>query len=183
MSEHALRELDQAMARLGDGDRSAFDDVFRTLWPRVLAFCTHVLSIRAGHAEAEDVVQRALLKVFERASQYDPSKPAVAWALAIAGWECRTALQAKRRRKEEPDEILLQQADARTLPEECSVHMDLLSSLQVAMADLSSSDQATLAAAFEQQSDEAASGASFRKRKQRAIERLRQTWRRLCEHE
>ena len=166
------------MTRLGDGDRSAFDEVFRTLWPRVLAFCVHVLSGRTGHADSEDVAQRALLKVFERASEYDSSKPAISWVLAIAGWECRTALKSQSRRKESPQEAIASRADERATPEECILHLDFLASLETILVELSPADRATLATAFEQESSESASGPSFRKRKQRALERLRQAWRR-----
>ncbi|HEX6275868.1 MAG TPA: sigma factor, partial [Polyangiaceae bacterium] len=85
------------MARLAEGDRSAFSPVFTRLWPRTLRFCQSLLK---SEADASDAAQEAMQKIFERAGDYDASRPAVPWALAIAAWECRT-LQRKRQRRRE----------------------------------------------------------------------------------
>ena len=37
--------------------------------------------------------QAAMMKILERAGEYDKQRPAVPWALGIAGWECRTLLK------------------------------------------------------------------------------------------
>ena len=46
-----LQELDRQMALLADGDRSAIEPLFRTLWPVIHAYCKRVLG--AG-VDAED---------------------------------------------------------------------------------------------------------------------------------
>lgn len=40
----------------------------------------------------------AVLKVFSRASEYDPERDALVWALGIAAWECRTIRRKRERR-------------------------------------------------------------------------------------
>jgi hypothetical protein len=65
--------LDASLARLARGDRSAFTTVFRELWPRTLRLCTGILK---NEADAADAAQQALSKILERASEYDPERPA-----------------------------------------------------------------------------------------------------------
>lgn len=180
MNERALRELDGPMARLADGDRSAFDEVYRLLAAPMRVFCTKILR---EHTAAEDAAQRALLKVFERASEYDCKRPAIAWALAIAGWECRTALRQQKRQRIGPEAAAYEVIDGASGPEEALVDADLLTSALASLEQLSAADQQTLAQAFAEQSAAEAEGPTFRKRKQRALERLRSTWRRLYEHD
>src|SRR5436190_20458326 len=80
-------ELDALMARLADGDRSVFTLVFKRLWPPTLRLCNSLLR---HEADASDAAQQAMQKVLERASDYDPQRPALPWALTVAAWECRT---------------------------------------------------------------------------------------------
>ena len=74
-------ELRRLMARLADGDRAAFGPAFALLWPRLRAFAARYVAV----ADAEDAAQAALLRVFSRASEYDPERDALAWALTVAG--------------------------------------------------------------------------------------------------
>src|SRR5207245_9364399 len=77
-------ELRRLMVRLADGDRAAFRPAFALLWPRLRAFAARCVAA----ADAEDVAQAALLRVFSRASEYDAERDALAWALGIAAWAC-----------------------------------------------------------------------------------------------
>src|SRR5437016_4727352 len=52
-----LAQLDQQMALLADGDRSAIEPLFRALWSLVHAYCQRALG--AG-ADADDAAQQAL---------------------------------------------------------------------------------------------------------------------------
>ena len=115
-------------------------------------------------------------KILERASDYDRKRPAMPWALAIAGWECRTLARKRLRRRETGEE------GAAALPEgsaeEDIVQRNLIAAALTALGELSEADRETLVATFW---DEAASvsGATLRKRRERAVDRLRNTWRRL----
>lgn len=156
------------MIRLREGDRSAFRPVFDQVWPVVLGFCKKAMSEK----EAEDVAQVALTKLFEQAPDYDEAHDVVAWALSIAAWEVRTERQRRVRRREtdlgsaeEPvAEDVENQMIRKLLAEEAT---RLLSTL-------TPQDQATLRIAFAEGSE---SGPTFRKRKQRALSRLRRAWR------
>jgi uncharacterized protein (DUF305 family) len=72
--------LSQWIAYLADGDRSAFTPVFEALWPRVRAPC---LSLLKHPEDAADAAQQAMEKILTRAADYDRSRTAPPWALAM----------------------------------------------------------------------------------------------------
>jgi RNA polymerase sigma-70 factor (ECF subfamily) len=164
--------LDALMARLADGDRAVFARVFELLWGPIHRLCMTLLK---NDADAADAAQEAMQKILERASDYDKSRPAMPWAMAIAGWECRT-LSRKRSRRREVDNAEHDQAGEH--PEEEFVQRSLTAAAIAALGELSEADRETLIATFW---DEAASvsGATLRKRRERALDRLRKTFRRL----
>lgn len=166
-------ELDALLARLAAGDRAAFSAAFRLLWPPTLRLCQSLLR---ADADAEDAAQNAMEKIFARASDYDPTRPALPWALAIASWECRTLAKRRVRKREvaATEAPELGHADM----ESEQVKRDLVEAATAALGTLSPSDRETLLATF---FDEAASveGATLRKRRERALVRLRTAFRRL----
>jgi RNA polymerase sigma-70 factor (ECF subfamily) len=126
-------------------------------------------------ADADDAAQQAMEKILVRASDYDPARPALPWALAIAGWECRTLGRQRGRRREVtgiPDRA------AEDPAEEELTRRDLVQAALGAMDQLSASDQETLMATFWDQAAEV-TGATLRKRRERALSRLREAFRRL----
>jgi RNA polymerase sigma-70 factor, ECF subfamily len=177
--------LDPLMARLAEGDRAVFRQVFELLWGPIFRLCAGLLK---NEADASDAAQEAMHKILERASDYDKTRPAMPWAMAIAAWECRTLLR-KRGRRREQGELEAHRFDATTAEEragdragedaeELFVQRDLTEAALTALGELSEADRETLIATFW---DEAASvsGATLRKRRERAIDRLRKSFRRL----
>jgi RNA polymerase sigma-70 factor (ECF subfamily) len=162
------------MARLAEGDRSAFTPAFRVLWPRVHALC---LSMLKNVGDADDAAQQAMEKILTRAHEYDPSRPALPWALGVAGWESRSILTRRQRRREV-------RADASGEPDlsasvdEGIMRREVIDALHEGLRDLSESDRETLIATYFDESQPAAN-AALRKRRQRAVERLRAAVRRL----
>jgi RNA polymerase sigma-70 factor (ECF subfamily) len=167
------QELDALMARLAEGDRSVFNDVFRRLWPSTLRLCT---SLVKNDADGADAAQLAMVKILERASDYDPARPALPWALAIAAWECRTIKRWRQRRHEAPVEDAERVETAGS--EQELVDRDLLRAACTSMGELSALDQETLLSTFWDEGGPG-SGATARKRRERALGRLRSTFRRL----
>jgi RNA polymerase sigma-70 factor (ECF subfamily) len=165
------RDIDALMGRLAEGDRSVFSSVFTRLWPRTLRFCQSLLK---NEADASDAAQEAMQKILERAGDYDASRPALPWALAIAAWECRTLQRKRFRRREVLDDREHDRAGADE--EEAFVKRDLADAALAAMGELSELDRETLLATF---ADEAPAGATIRKRRERALGRLRSTLKRL----
>jgi RNA polymerase sigma-70 factor (ECF subfamily) len=166
-------EIEVLLARLADGDRSVFSLVFKRLWMPMNRFC---LSMLKHEADAADAAQQAMTKIFERASDYDPKRPAMPWALAIAAWECRTLQRKRFRRRESPEDSAEEPANEHA--ESDLIRRDLTQAALAAMSELPETDQQTLLATF---LDEAAnvSGATLRKRRERALDRLRTSFRRL----
>jgi len=164
--------LDVLMARLAAGDRSAFTGVFEALHGPIARLSRSLLR---SEADAADAAQEALCKILQRASEYDRSRPALPWALAIAAWECRT-LAKKRMRRREADVPVPEGGGAH--PEDEILERDLVTAAKRALGELSEEDQEALVSTFE---GEAASvtGATLRKRRERALGRLRLAWRRL----
>ena len=175
MTETEATDLNALMARLADGDRTAFTPVFRALWPKVYRLCQHLLR---RTADAEDAAQQAMEKILSRAPEYDVSRPALPWALGIAGWECRTSSTRQMRRRELSDEAAPDAQDARPGADDALVERDLIAAAMAALGTLSPNDQESLLATY---FDRATSvgGSTLRKRRERALERLRVAFRRL----
>lgn len=175
--------LDALMAQLADGDRSVFRAVFQRLWPPVERLCARLLQ---NPADAADAAQEALQKILERApADYDRSRPALPWALAIAGWECRTLARKRQRRRESPVELGEQRlADPHDV-EQAFAQRELSQAALEALGQLSEVDRETLLATFWEEaaasapSPAAPSPAAVRKRRERALGRLRDVFRRL----
>lgn len=164
--------LTAAMVRLKRGDRAAADEVFRRAWPAVRAFARRWL---AGSAQAEDVAQQALVKVFAQALDFDVSRDALTWVLEVTVWECRTERARLRRNRldlggdavegEEPGrpDVALEEAELK------GALMELIGALPEA-------EQRELTRLL---LEEASGDAAGRKRRQRAVEHLRALWRSL----
>lgn len=171
MHRAAPDALTEDLIRLADGDRSAFDPVFEAAWPRVLTLTQRLVG---DPANAEDVAQRALLAVFERASDYDPGRGrAMPWILGIATWEVRTWRTQQRRRREDPLD-----AEPPSPGRDAVEHAQLVALLHELLGEQRPEDVQTLlmSAGLLERPDVAP--ATFRKRVQRATERLRVAWRR-----
>lgn len=183
--------LDALMARLADGDRSVFRAVFQRLWPPIERLCTRLLQ---NPADAADAAQEALQKILERApADYDRRRPALPWALAIAGWECRTLARKRQRRRETHAPELGELAAAATDDvEEEFARRELSWAALEALGELSEVDRETLLGTFWEEAaahaPAAATGvsaapgpspAAVRKRRERALTRLRSAFWRL----
>ena len=143
MTEASDPTLDVLMARLAQGDRSAFTAVFDLLWPRTLRLCASMLK---NDADAADAAQEAMAKILERASEYDRQRSAMPWALAIASWECRTILRKRSRRREVPEDASLEAHSSGG--EDDQVQRQLVEAALVAMGTLSDIDKETLVSTF-----------------------------------
>jgi len=117
----ALGRLDEQMALLAEGDRSAIEPLFRALWPLVHECCERALG---KGPDADDAAQQATEKMFVEAVRYDRTLPVVPWALAIAAWECRTVQRRRQRARTVPLEMA---GDVRALdasPEEAAIERE-----------------------------------------------------------
>lgn len=171
MDSAARAQLHRHMVSLADGDRSAFSPVYRALWPVLRAFVARHLA----PPDSEDVAQEALLKIFARASDFDPERDALAWAVGIAAFEVRTARKRTERRKEEFGERLPPRLQMDS-PEQAIVDRNLEAAALEILGTLRSLDIETLQTVLKSGSASVAR-ATFRKRVERSLKRLKLAWR------
>lgn len=168
------QRLNELVARLADGDREAFHPVFLALAPLLRRFARQ----RLAAEEAEDVAQEALVKLFAQAARFDRRRDALAWALGIAAWEIRTALRKRYRRREQAlDAPLLEsRPDLTPTPEDSAIARSLDAALEDALRTLSRRDQEALRAYAREERTLGVQPATFRKRVERGLARLRRSF-------
>ena len=174
MNADARKHVNALMIRLADGDRSVFDEVYAALWPVTTAFCGKMLS----GTDAEDAAQQALLKVFSRASTFDKTGDAFTWAVTIATWEVRT-IQKQITRSRTTFVEKHNAADPAESAEARISREQLVTAARQVLGTLSESDQQTLVATFNDENPASVPGATFRKRRERALARLKEAWRKV----
>lgn len=172
MNADARKHLNALMIRLADGDRSVFDEVYSALWPVMTAFCGKMLS----GSDAEDAAQHALVKVFSRASTFDRTGDAFTWAINIATWEVRT-IQKQTMRSRTTFLENHDMADPAEGADSLISHEQLVTAARHVLGSLSEADQETLVATFNEEAPAGVPGATFRKRRERALARLKEAWR------
>jgi len=153
MSSESTQELDELIARLADGDRSAFTPAFRLLWPPALRLCRSMLK---NDADAADAAQQAMQKILERASEYDRGRAALPGALAITSWECRSLLR-KRSRRHEVGADLAQERPS-TEPTLMLERRELVQAAMQVLGELSTTDRETLIATFQNEASASSVG-------------------------
>jgi RNA polymerase sigma-70 factor (ECF subfamily) len=165
--------LNDLMSAAADGDRAAIDPLFTQLWPIVASYATRYLGDRAL---AEDVAQDALVKLFGQLDRYDRERDALTWALTHATWQCRSSKRQQDRRREAPEPGEQSTAhDGRATLEQ----RELVRSALETLASLNAPDREALVAMLTDDDElrRALAPATFRKRLERALVRLRMSWR------
>ena len=169
--------LNIKMVQLADGDRSAFNAVFASLFPVVQSFALKYIGNRV---DAEDIAQQTLVKLFSQVHNYNKSSDALAWVLTIAMFECKTLRQKYRRKREDQwtDESISAQVADTPSPEQRYIDKDLKEAAMKLLAELKVQDQETiLTAIWDHDRPPNMAAATFRKRLQRSLESLRTAWR------
>jgi RNA polymerase sigma-70 factor, ECF subfamily len=159
-------QLQLGLTALAGGDRSAFRPVFAGLWPLLRSFCERTLH---DPDLGQDAAQSALMKLFLHATEFRPDGDAVAWALGFASFECL------RLREETNEALLASVAGVQASPEQATVEADLRAAAVVVLGALRPKDAQAIELALA--GPRPAASPAFRKRLQRALERLRVAWR------
>ncbi|WP_437907028.1 sigma-70 family RNA polymerase sigma factor [Sorangium sp. So ce327] len=168
------KAIHHAMVRLSDGDRTAFDVLLDDLWPVILSFAER--GVGRG-ADAEDVAQEVFYKVCARIAEFDRSRDGLSWAFGIASYEIMTYRRRLQRRREVFDEASVAgQLDGSASQEEQLLAREIALAFEQAVGSLTEEDRVSLGL-VDGTSD--AAGATLRKRKQRALDRLRGIWRHI----
>src|SRR5687768_16713089 len=163
------KTIHEAMVRLSDGDRSAFPLLIEELWPVILSFTRRAVSDQ----DAEDVAQQVFVSICARISDFDRERDGLSWAFGIASYEIMTHRRRVQRRKETFDDAqLIGSTDPAGTPEDALIRHDLTAALASAIGELSDSDRLALGLLATSEPLQSR-GATLRKRRQRAVDRLR----------
>jgi len=115
MTDEAPEDLAQQMAACialvaNDRDREAFMRIYSHFAPRVKSF---LVGRGLNQATADDVLQEAMLAVWEKAHSYSPEKAALStWIFTIARYKYIDRLRKDGRQKTESDEPDLRPSDS-----------------------------------------------------------------------
>ena len=161
-------ELDALMARLASGDREAFDPLFRALHPRAL----RLARAKVGDDGAGDAAQAVMLKVFSRASEFEPGRAVLPWFYAVAANEIRVALRA-RTRSVSVDGEGGEPVSADDDPERAFLCRELELALEGAIASLDGPGAEAICVVLGRHPAPALAPPAFRKRVSRAYAKLR----------
>jgi RNA polymerase sigma factor (sigma-70 family) len=173
MTPERRTEIHQALVRFADGDRSAIDELVARLWPVLLDFARRGL---AHEQDAEDVAQNVFVRLCTRITEFDRQRDGLSWAFGIASYEVMSQRRRKTRRREVPDGALQALPDETTSVDEILVRAELLQALDQALGELTPHDCELLEGVM---ANAEVSGPTLRKRRQRALGRLRLAWRTL----
>jgi RNA polymerase sigma-70 factor (ECF subfamily) len=158
------RELDRLMDRLADGDRAAFDPLFRALWPRALAAGKR----RLEASSASDAAQATMMKLFARAPEFTRGAPVLPWFYAIVANEIRAVM-----RRVKPEVAVDESLPAEGHPEGLAVERELRAAVAQAVQALDAASAEAIAALLGETARPAIDEAAFRKRVSRAYAKLR----------
>ncbi len=175
MDEATRNLLNRNMAALADGERRAFDPVYRTLWPVLVRF---VAVMSTDRMIAEDIAQQALLRILGRASTFDRTQDALAWSMTIAVNEYRSYRRKFGNRAADPRDWALPESVDDDSPEAIALRDNLRDAARAVIGQLRPQDLEVLVAALYEGQRPPLLAAAFRKRLQRAVTNTRVIWKR-----
>jgi RNA polymerase sigma-70 factor, ECF subfamily len=173
MDPQRRKAIQGAILRLADGDRTAMPELVKQLWPVLLSYAER--GLRDGPA-AEDVAQEVLFRISSRISELDRARDPLSWAFGIATFEIMTHRKRRQRRRETlvggamPDSP----ASAPSI-EDSVIQAEVHAALSEALGQLSSDDVEHLG--LHEPAPPGPATPAMRKRRQRALDRLRTMWR------
>ena len=164
-------QIQRWMVAAADGDRAAIDPLFHALWPVLVGYATRFVG---DAALAEDCVQEAIVKLFAQLVRFDRDRDALTWALTIVTWQCRTSRRATRRRAEADTHV-----EASFDGALAAVERDLVRAAVETVEGLDPHDRDVIASSLtdDREVRRGLAPATFRKRLERALARLRTSWR------
>jgi DNA-directed RNA polymerase specialized sigma24 family protein len=110
-------------------------------------------------------------------TDFDPSRDGLSWAFGIASYEIMTLRRKQKRRREVSDDAsLTAQPDGAASQEDQLADHEMAHAFDQAVQSLTQEDRVALGLATGAANS---AGATHRKRKQRALERLREIWRQI----
>lgn len=158
------------MSRLSQGEREAFDPLFRALFPRA----QRMARLKLPEDQAADAAQAMLMKVFARASEFEAGKPVLPWFYAIAANELHGVVRKRAvQQRREVGEQLAHELPTNDDPERLIIERELHAALERAITDLDDDGAEAISAMLNEGERPRIATSAFRKRVSRAYARLR----------
>lgn len=147
MNGDARTRLTEAMLRLGAGDKSALDYVYRATSAKLFGICLRILGDRK---EAEDTLQDVYLTIWRRADRFDPERASpITWIAILAR---NRAIDRLRRLRSsgaaEPVEAAEEVADGSLLAEEQLIEAEGSARIHRCLEGLEEAQRSSIARAF-----------------------------------
>lgn len=175
MDPHRRKAIQEAILRLADGDRSAMPSLVEQLWPVLLSYASR--GLRDVQA-AEDVAQEVLMRISSRVSELDRTRDPLSWAFGIATFQILTQRKRQLRRRETlvGDTMPEFSASAPSI-EDSVIVAEVHAALADALGQLSPEDMEHLG--LLERARVGPATPAMRKRRERALDRLRAIWRNI----
>ena len=110
MNALASVDMNDLILRIANGDRAAFRQVYTLAGPKLFAICLRLMRRRE---EAEEILQEAFVRIWERSHQFDPAKgQAAAWLATITRHCALDRLRKPGRDTVEFDETVVSEIDS-----------------------------------------------------------------------
>ena len=132
---------------VADGDRGAFEQLYRSTSAKLFGICVRLIHDRA---EAEDTLQDVFATIWHKAGQYDAARAsAITWLAMIARNKCIDRLRSQAHlRRNAPIELAEQLADGGPDGLESAEGADERQRLEACMRELDADRQRLLRTAF-----------------------------------
>src|SRR5277367_6340454 len=98
MSVPGMTETTEAVARARAGDNDAWGQLYREHAPAIFRFCRRAMPTRE---DAEDATMDIFIKVRQKLSQYDETRPFSAWLYTVAANHCWDLLRRRKSRQDQ----------------------------------------------------------------------------------
>jgi RNA polymerase sigma-70 factor (ECF subfamily) len=175
MDAQRRKAIQGAILRLADGDRGAMPELVAQLWPVLLSYAERGLHDAPA---AEDVAQEVLFRISSRISEFDRTRDPLSWAFGIATFEIMTQRKRYQRRRETlVGDAMPDSPAAAPSVEEAVIQAEIRAALSEALGQLSQDDVEQLGLLGPTPLGPATP--AMRKRRQRALDRLRTIWRNI----
>jgi DNA-directed RNA polymerase specialized sigma24 family protein len=174
------------MNRVADGDQSAISPLYEYLRPLAERSARRRL---ASQGDWQDVAQRALIRLFEEAPRWRRTGRVESWCLALVYWECRSEEKRLQRNRINVEGFTQQQRvehqGTQQHPELSALSAEERKYMAAFIESLTAEEKEMLGLQENELLNTLSelSPATFRKRKQRLVQKLRENWRLIWQEE
>ncbi|WP_128891941.1 sigma-70 family RNA polymerase sigma factor [Erythrobacter sp. HKB08] len=146
-ADTARAQLTDAMVRLGQGERSALEQIYRATNVKLFGICLRILGDRK---EAEDALQDVYVNLWRRADRFDPTRASpISWLATFARNRAVDRLRVgKVRGGAVPVEAAAELPDAMPLAEDMLIDAERSARVRTCLGELDERTGEAIRAAF-----------------------------------